>query len=162
MFLRCSKLMSSFVHSSGIHRTWRRTAPSEVNCLEPLPEDHQPWVKICSHSGFKFLRTSLVILKLQDFQLHGVHHVTVLWNRWRKRKRSKWNLICFQGIWLFWSYVRSIGLWRCFHLKTETESSLRNVAFWIKDRTMDNVQNCDIMLIYHHHKPIDSINLLGS
>jgi hypothetical protein len=28
------------------------------------------------------------------------------------------------------------------HLKTETESSLRNVVFQIKDRTMDNVQNC--------------------
>jgi hypothetical protein len=26
---------------------------------------------------------------------------------------------------------------------------------------MDNVQNCDI-LIHHRHKPIDSINLLGS
>jgi hypothetical protein len=29
-----------------------------------------------------------------------------------------------------------------FHLKTETESNLRNVEFQIKDRTMDNVQNC--------------------
>jgi hypothetical protein len=28
-------------------------------------------------------------------------------------------------------------------LKAETESSLRNVAFEIEDRTMDNVQNCD-------------------
>jgi hypothetical protein len=33
---------------------------------------------------------------------------------------------------------------------------------------MDNVQNCDsyvniiVILIYHRHKPIDSINLLGS
>jgi hypothetical protein len=30
-----------------------------------------------------------------------------------------------------------------FHLKTETESSLRNVVIQIKDRTIDNVQNCD-------------------
>jgi hypothetical protein len=29
------------------------------------------------------------------------------------------------------------------HLKTETESSLRNTAIQIKDTTMDNVQNCD-------------------
>jgi hypothetical protein len=29
------------------------------------------------------------------------------------------------------------------YLKTETESSLRNAVFWIKDRTMNNVQNCD-------------------
>jgi hypothetical protein len=28
-----------------------------------------------------------------------------------------------------------------YHLKTETESSLRNAAFQIKNRTMDNVQN---------------------
>jgi hypothetical protein len=28
------------------------------------------------------------------------------------------------------------------HMKTETESSLRNVLFSIKDRTMDNIQNC--------------------
>jgi hypothetical protein len=29
---------------------------------------------------------------------------------------------------------------------------------------MDNVQNCDsyINIVYHRHKPIDSINLLGS
>jgi hypothetical protein len=49
----------------------------------------------------------------------------------------------------------------------------------IKVRTMDNVQNCDsyinipsqrwimsriviVILIYHRHKPIDSINLLDS
>jgi hypothetical protein len=30
-----------------------------------------------------------------------------------------------------------------YHLKTATESSLRNVVFYIKDRTMDNVQNFD-------------------
>jgi hypothetical protein len=30
-----------------------------------------------------------------------------------------------------------------FHLKTETESSLRNVMFQITDRTMDNVQKYD-------------------
>jgi hypothetical protein len=30
-----------------------------------------------------------------------------------------------------------------FHLKTDAESSLRNIVFEIKDRTMDNVQNCD-------------------
>jgi hypothetical protein len=41
---------------------------------------------------------------------------------------------------------RSSSYWdllsRC-HLKTERESSLRNVVFLIKDRTMDHVQNCD-------------------
>jgi hypothetical protein len=30
-----------------------------------------------------------------------------------------------------------------FHLDTEPESSLRNVVFWIRDGTMNNVQNCD-------------------
>jgi hypothetical protein len=30
-----------------------------------------------------------------------------------------------------------------YHLKTQTVSSLRNVVFWIKDRTMDDVKNCD-------------------
>jgi hypothetical protein len=30
-----------------------------------------------------------------------------------------------------------------FHPKTEKESGLQNVVFQIKDRTMDNVQNCD-------------------
>jgi hypothetical protein len=29
------------------------------------------------------------------------------------------------------------------HLETETESSIQKVVFSIKDRTMDNVQNCD-------------------
>jgi hypothetical protein len=28
-------------------------------------------------------------------------------------------------------------------MKTEIESSLRNVVFWIKNKTLDNVQNCD-------------------
>jgi hypothetical protein len=30
-----------------------------------------------------------------------------------------------------------------FKLKAEAESNLRNVVFQIKDRTMDNIQNCD-------------------
>jgi hypothetical protein len=30
-----------------------------------------------------------------------------------------------------------------FHSKTETESGLQNVVLYIKDRSMDNVQNCD-------------------
>jgi hypothetical protein len=30
-----------------------------------------------------------------------------------------------------------------FRLKTEIESSLRNVVFEIEDKTMNNVQNCD-------------------
>jgi hypothetical protein len=38
---------------------------------------------------------------------------------------------------IYWAHLSR------FHMKTETESSLRNVAFWIKDITMDNVQNCD-------------------
>jgi hypothetical protein len=29
------------------------------------------------------------------------------------------------------------------HLKTETDSSLLNAVFLIKERTMDNVQNCE-------------------
>jgi hypothetical protein len=40
------------------------------------------------------------------------------------------------------------------NLKTGTETLL-------KDRTMDNVQNCDSYINIHRHKPIDSINLLG-
>jgi hypothetical protein len=60
--------------------------------------------------------------------------------------------------------IRTIGLWRwyitiiildiihcpVFYSKQnclETESSLRNVIFLIKDRTMDNVQNCDSHII---------------
>jgi hypothetical protein len=39
-----------------------------------------------------------------------------------------------------------------FHLKTEIESSLRNIVFNI----------VIVILIYHRHKPIDSINLFGS
>jgi hypothetical protein len=31
-----------------------------------------------------------------------------------------------------------------------------------KDRTMDNSRIVIVILIYHRHKPIDSINLLGS
>jgi hypothetical protein len=34
-----------------------------------------------------------------------------------------------------------------FHLKAETESSLRNVVFYIKDRTMNNVQNSDKLVM---------------
>jgi hypothetical protein len=42
-------------------------------------------------------------------------------------------------------------------LKTETEFSLWNVVFWwIMSRIVI------VILIYHRHKPIDSINLLGS
>jgi hypothetical protein len=37
----------------------------------------------------------------------------------------------------YWAHLRS------FHLSTETESSLQNAMFEIKDRMMDNVQNCD-------------------
>jgi hypothetical protein len=33
-----------------------------------------------------------------------------------------------------------------FHLKTETESSLRNVVFLNKNRTMDNVQKHNVCL----------------
>jgi hypothetical protein len=42
----------------------------------------------------------------------------------------RWNLL----IWAQWSK---------FHQKTETESSLRNVPFKMKERVMNNVQNCD-------------------
>jgi hypothetical protein len=42
-----------------------------------------------------------------------------------------------------------------FHLTTETESSLRNFMFLITYRTMDNVHNCILILIYHRHIPID-------
>jgi hypothetical protein len=61
----------------------------------------------------------------------------------------------------------------CFRLHVETtqvgpkeravlspDTSKRRVL--IKDRAMDNVQNCYSYIIYHRHKPIDSINLLGS
>jgi hypothetical protein len=34
-----------------------------------------------------------------------------------------------------------------YHLKTETESSLQNVVFYLKDRTIYNVQNCDSYVI---------------
>jgi hypothetical protein len=29
-----------------------------------------------------------------------------------------------------------------YHLKTQTETSLRNIVFEIEDKTMDNVQDC--------------------
>jgi hypothetical protein len=38
---------------------------------------------------------------------------------------------------LCWAYQSRI------HLKTETEFSLRNVVCKIKERTIDNVDNCD-------------------
>jgi hypothetical protein len=47
-----------------------------------------------------------------------------------------------------------------FHLKMETEFSVRNIVFLIIGRTTDNVQNCD-SYINIPFKPIDSINLLG-
>jgi hypothetical protein len=34
------------------------------------------------------------------------------------------------------------------HLRTETESSLRNVVFWIKDRTINNVHNWTVSQAY--------------
>jgi hypothetical protein len=37
-------------------------------------------------------------------------------------------------------------------LKTETESSLRNVVFLNKNRTIDNAQNIIVVLMYHHHR----------
>jgi hypothetical protein len=37
-----------------------------------------------------------------------------------------------------------------FHMKTETGSSLKNVAFSIKDRTTDNVKNCDSLQFLAH------------
>jgi hypothetical protein len=41
----------------------------------------------------------------------------------------------------------------CFYLKTKTESGLRYCVFQIiENRTMDNVQNTIIVLIYHRHK----------
>jgi hypothetical protein len=37
----------------------------------------------------------------------------------------------------FWAHLNT------FHLKAETECSLQKVVFLIKDKTTDNVQNCD-------------------
>jgi hypothetical protein len=54
-----------------------------------------------------------------------------------------------------------------FYLKTETESSIRNVLFWKinrtvcldTDKTMDNVQKHNICTnVYHRHKLLDLIN----
>jgi hypothetical protein len=38
---------------------------------------------------------------------------------------------------IYWTQLSKL------HLKTKIEYSLQNVVFEIKDRTMDNVQNCD-------------------
>jgi conjugal transfer/entry exclusion protein len=46
-----------------------------------------------------------------------------------------------------------------FHLKTEAESSLRNILFQMKDRTMDMPRTVLVVLLYHRHKPIDLIYL---
>jgi hypothetical protein len=48
-----------------------------------------------------------------------------------------------------------------FHLNTETESNLRNVVLEIIGRCI-MFRIVIVILIYHRHKPIDSINLLGS
>jgi hypothetical protein len=37
---------------------------------------------------------------------------------------------------------------RRYHLKTDTESSLRNVAFWVKCREMNNIQICEYYTTY--------------
>jgi hypothetical protein len=47
-----------------------------------------------------------------------------------------------------------------FHLKMETESSLQNFVFLNKRWIMFRI--IIVILIYRCHKPIDSINLLGS
>jgi hypothetical protein len=36
------------------------------------------------------------------------------------------------------------------------------LLFHVKDRTMDNVQNCDSYINIHRHKPIDLINFILS
>jgi hypothetical protein len=40
----------------------------------------------------------------------------------------------------YWAHISM------FHMKTETNSSLQNVVLYMKDRTMDNVMNCDIFI----------------
>jgi hypothetical protein len=61
---------------------------------------------------------------------------------------------CGNVDWHWWFVLRLLykPYWCCcwcplsearFNLNKETESSLRIVVFYIKDRTMDNVQNCD-------------------
>jgi hypothetical protein len=42
---------------------------------------------------------------------------------------------------MYWTHLS----W--FHLKTDTECSLRNTVFWINDSTMDIVENCDSYVI---------------
>jgi hypothetical protein len=46
------------------------------------------------------------------------------------------------SLWLWTSSIYSVHMSR-FHVKTERESNLRNVMFYIKDRTVHDVQNCD-------------------
>jgi hypothetical protein len=62
----------------------------------------------------------------------------------------RWNLQRERAD-LYWAQLGMLNL------KTETESTLRNIGFLIKDRTMDNVQNCDsyikVNILYHRHKP---------
>jgi hypothetical protein len=48
-----------------------------------------------------------------------------------------------------------------FHLKTDKQISLRNVEFKIKYRRWILSRIVKVVLIYHPHKPIDSINVLG-
>jgi hypothetical protein len=45
---------------------------------------------------------------------------------------------------IYWNHLSR------FHLKTETEFSLRNVVYQIKGRAVDNVQNCDSYIRIFH------------
>jgi hypothetical protein len=63
-----------------------------------------------------------------------------------------WDVLC----WL----VNSVGVLVGVQRKREIEpSSIYWTHMW---RTIDNIQNCDSILICHRHKPTYSINLLGS
>jgi hypothetical protein len=70
----------------------------------------------------------------------------------------RWNLLTWAHyIELLSVFSRKLSR---YHLKTETDSSPRNFAQntgrWIMSKIVI------VILIYHHHKPVDRINLLGS
>jgi hypothetical protein len=141
------------------------------------------FLSVWKHSNHLWGPPSFLSKTYQSFQIvkrparEGNHSVVKVKKSGKYLQRSRANRLIHIAI-IIWDSVHGPGIYSkhvltetgiCLrfqvertHLKTETESSLRNADFkyttgrWLMSKIVT------IILIYHRHKPIDTINLLVS
>jgi hypothetical protein len=104
-------------------------------------------VKLSTHLAL-MPRYKKLGLYLRTFICNCFQQLLKLFYNYHNSRNYPWSVIYLKQ--RFWDWIlsseaeTSFIYWAQvskFHLKTETESSLRNAVFQIKDRTVDNVQN---------------------